>query len=188
MKKVTRDQIVDFQTYDEEVREALRPQVLAAKRLRRIHVGDVLTFLFESPLTVRYQVQEMMRTERIVKEADIRHELETYNELLGGDGELGVTLLIEIDDPVGRAEKLSRWLKLNPTLYLELEDGTRVGPAWDARQVGEGRLSSVQYLRFDTKGRAPVAVGCSFDDPALFDRTVLTAEQRAALQSDLAER
>lgn len=185
MRKVTREELVDFQTYDDDVRPTLRPKVLAAKRLRRVHVGDTLTFLFENPLTVRYQIQEMMRTERIVKEADVRHELETYNELLGGDGELGVTLLIEIDDPAKRDEKLSRWLKLNETLYLELEDGSRVGPQWDARQVGEGRLSSVQYLRFDTKGRLPVAVGCSFDDPAVHAHTPLTADQQAALASDL---
>lgn len=187
MRKVDRRDIVDYQTYSDEVRQTLRPQVLAAKRQRRIHVGDTLTFLFENRLTVRYQVQEMMRTERIVKDADIRHELETYNELLGDDGELGVTLLIEIDDPAVRDVKLTRWLGLNETLYLELDDGARVGPKWDPRQVGDTRLSSVQYLRFDTRGKAPVAVGCTFDDPMVFARTALSDTQRAALADDLAD-
>jgi len=187
MRHVTRDDLVDYQTYIDDVRDVLRPEVFAAKRLRRIHIGDTLTLLFENPLTVRYQVQEMMRTERIVKEADIHHELETYNELLGGDGELGITLLIEIDDAGGRDEKLGRWLALNKTLYVELEDGTRVPPEWDPRQVGETRLSSVQYLRFDTGGKTPVAVGCAFDDPVVFGRTVLTDDQRAALAADLAD-
>lgn len=187
MRKVTRNEIVDYQTYDDDVRPALRPEVIAAKKLRRIHVGDVLTFLFENPLTVRYQVQEMMRTEQIVKETDIEHELATYNELLGGDGELGITLLIEIDDPEGRDEKLTRWLELNKTLYLELADGTRVAPRWDQRQVGETRLSSVQYLTFDVRGEVPVAAGCAFDDPAVFARTALSDAQRAALAADLAD-
>ena len=80
-------------------RATIRPRVLAEKSRRRVHVGGLLTFLFENQDTVRYQVQEMMRIERIVKEADILHELATYNELLGGHGELGATLLIEIDGP-----------------------------------------------------------------------------------------
>ena len=85
MRPVQRSEILDYVTYTDG-REALRAAVLAAKRPRRLHVGRYLTFLFENRDTVRYQVQEMMRTERIVKEADIRHELETYNELLGDDG------------------------------------------------------------------------------------------------------
>lgn len=187
MRKVRREEIVDFQTYADDVRDDFRPRVIAAKGRRRIHVGEVLTFLFENPMTVRYQVQEMMRTERIVKEADIQHELSTYNELLGDAGQLGCTLLIEIDDPAGRDAKLGRWLGLNASLYVELEDGTRVSPEWDPRQVGEHRLSSVQYLKFDTKGRTPVAVGCDFDDASVAGRTALTEDQRAALAEDLAD-
>ncbi len=63
-------------------------------------MGPHLTFLFENHDTIRYQVLEMVRTERMVKDADIRHEVDTYNELLGARGELGATLLIELDDPV----------------------------------------------------------------------------------------
>mgnify|MGYP000219825156 CR=1 FL=1 len=99
MKPVDRSEILDYVTYDER-RAELRPRAMAAKATRRVVLaGGTLTFLFENRDTVRYQVQEMMRTERIVKEADVLHELHTYNELLGGPGELGCTLLIEIDDP-----------------------------------------------------------------------------------------
>ncbi|MCA9797682.1 MAG: DUF3501 family protein, partial [Candidatus Eremiobacteraeota bacterium] len=151
MRPVQRSEILDYVTYTDG-REALRAAVLAAKRPRRLHVGRYLTFLFENRDTVRYQVQEMMRVEHLVREADIQHELDTYNELLGGPGELGCTLLIEIDDASGRGEKLVAWQGLNGHLYLELADGTRVRPTWDERQVGDDRLSSVQYLKFDVGG------------------------------------
>jgi len=182
MRPVERREIVDFATY-EDGREALRARVLEAKRVRRIHVGDVLTFLFENPLTVRYQVQEMMRVERIVREADIQHELDTYNELLGRAGELGCTLLIEIDDAAERAVKLREWYGLPEHLYLLLADGTRVRPQVDARQRDEERISSVHYLRFDVRGQVPVAVGC--DLPGLTVETRLNDEQRRALAADL---
>ncbi len=187
MRKVTRDEILDYVTYTER-RAKTRAAVLEAKRPRRIHVGRHLTFLFENHETIRYQIQEMMRIERIVKESDIQHELRTYNEVLGDTGELGCTLMIEIDDADARAIKLTRWLGLNPHLYIEVEDGERVGPSWDPRQVGTDRLSSVQYLKFDLKGRAPVAIGSSIDDPDVGVHHVLTSDQRTALTADLSDR
>lgn len=184
MTAVTRSQILDYVTYSEQ-RDAFRRQVMEAKRPRRIHVGPHLTFLFENALTVRYQIQEMVRAEQMVKEADIEHEVETYNELLGGPGELGASLLVEIDDPADRARKLAEWRDLMEHVYARLEDGTRVPVTYDRRQVGEGRLSSVQYLKFATGGHVPVAIGA--DHPAYEAETILTPEQREALAADLAE-
>ncbi len=181
-KPVTRAELVDFETYRDE-RETYRPKVMALKGPRRIHLGKNLTFLFENHETVRYQVQEMMLAERIVKEAEILHELQTYNELLGGPGGLGASLLIEIEDEAERNEKLKAWLKLPQHLYVKLEDGTKVRATYDARQVGDTRLSSVHYLRFPVEGKVPVAVGA--DLPELTLEAPLTPEQRAALQSDL---
>jgi hypothetical protein len=182
MKPVERSSILDYVTYEEQ-RDRLRPQILAEKARRRVHVGDSLTLLFENEATVRYQVQEMVRIERIVKDADIRHELDTYNELLGGPGELGATLLIEIDDPVERAAKLAAWMELPWRLYAELEDGEKVYARFDERQIGEGRLSSVHYVKFPVRGRTPVAVGC--DLTGVDAHAVLTADTRAALRDDL---
>jgi hypothetical protein len=182
VKPVQRSEIVDYVTYEED-RDAFRVRVIEAKAVRRVHIGGHLTLLFENPLTIRYQIQEMIRAERIVKEADIRHEIDTYNELLGGEGELGCTMLIEIDDPASRDEKLKEWRDLPGKVYLLLEDGTRVWATFDERQRGETQLSSVQYLRFDTGGRIPVAAGSAL--PALNAETLLTQEQRAALREDL---
>ena len=184
MKPVERSEILDYLTYTDR-RPGIRTGVLGAKRLRRIVQGP-LTWLFENRDTVRYQVQEMMRVERLVRESDIEHELKTYNELLGGPGELGVTLLIGLDDEALRDEKLHAWLGLLNCLFAELPDGTRVPPTWDPRQVGTDRLSSVQYLKFDVRGQAPVAMVCTNPDPLLPERAELTEEQRRALAEDLA--
>ncbi|HXH84234.1 MAG TPA: DUF3501 family protein [Candidatus Tectomicrobia bacterium] len=183
MRRVRRDEIVDHVTY-EDGRAAFRARVLAEKAPRRVHIGEHLTLLFENTLTVQYQIQEMMRAERIVREADIVHEIETYNELLGGPGELGCTLLIEIDDRELRDRKLREWWALPERIALVLEDGTRMPARFDERQRGEGRLSSVQYLTFDVGGRTPVAV--RVDLPGLAVEVTLSPETRRALAEDLA--
>ena len=182
MKRVTRQEILDYVTYEEQ-RDKLRKKIMKIKDLRRINVGGVLSFLFENTDTVRYQIQEMIRVERIVKETDILHEIKTYNELLGNSGELGCTLLIEIDDSEERQEKLIQWLDLPNHLYLSLEDGSRIRASFDERQIGDARLSSVQYIKFNTGGKTPVAIGS--DLPLLKAETTFTVEQQKALSEDL---
>ena len=184
MRPVERSEILDWQTYADQ-RDELRPPALAAKGLRRVVVADTFTFLFENRETVRYQVQEMMRVERIVRESEVQHELDTYNELLHPKGTLGCSLLIGIDDEAERDEKLRAWLDLLGFLYAELPSGDKVRPAFDSRQVGEDRLSSVQYLSFAIGAEAPVAIGV--DRPGDEARQALTEDQRAALQADLDE-
>jgi hypothetical protein len=183
MRPVRREELLDLAAY-ERSRAEIRAPILEAKRARRVHVGGVLTFLFENTATIRYQIQEMMRAERMTREPDVLHELETYNELLGAPGELGCTLLIEIPDPAERDRKLRAWTGLPEALYVKLPDGGKVRARFDARQVGADRLSSVQYLKFDVRGAAPVAVGS--DHPQLAAETPLDAEQRGALAADLA--
>ena len=82
MKRVTRQEILDYVTYEEQ-RNQIRKKLMKIKELRRINVGGVLSFLFENTDTIRYQIQEMIRVERIVKETDILHEIKIYIELLG---------------------------------------------------------------------------------------------------------
>ncbi len=183
MRKVQHKEIVDYQTY-EETRTEFQKRVFPAKAVRRIHVGEHFTFLFENALTIRYQVQEMMRAEKIIKAKDILHELETYNAVLGDEGELGCTLLIEIDDPSQRATMLRTWLDLPEHIYALLEDGSKARPNFDEAQRGEERISSVQYLRFPVGSRPPVALG--IDHPGIESETRLTEAQKAALAEDLA--
>ena len=181
---IRRAEIVDYVTY-EDVRARFRSEVMKAKGLRRIHISEYLTLLFENHLTVRYQIQEMIRAERIVRESDIVHEIDTYNELLGGEGELGCTLLIEIEDPALRDRKLREWWSLPEKTYVVLENGTRIPATFDERQRGDGRLSSVQYLKFKTGGAVPVALGVDLDD--LRNENSLTHDQREALRADVGE-
>jgi len=184
MKSLERSEILDYITYTEQ-RDEIRASALQAKSERRILVGEHFTFLFENWETVRYQVQEMMRVERIVKEDDIQHEIDTYNELIHPAGSLGCTLLIGIDDEAERDEKLKAWVGLNEHIYATLPDRTRVKPTWDPRQVGDSRLSSVQYVTFDLGTEAPVAIG--IDMPGIEAETELSAAQRKALGHDLGD-
>jgi hypothetical protein len=182
MRKVSREEVRKPAEYA-AVRDEFRRSVLEQKDKRRVHVGSHLTFLFENHDTVLYQVQEMLRAENITSEPEIQHEMDTYNELLGERGELGCTLLIEIDDPSKRAELLARWKDLPNTLYIETRNNVRVAAQFDSRQVGEGRISSVHYLKFRIGDQVPLKVGCSH--PEIAAETTLTPEQTAALCRDL---
>jgi hypothetical protein len=181
VKRVERKEIVDYSAYEDD-RNAIRAEVMKIKDARRVHIGGYFTLLFETHATVWYQIQEMIRAERIVRESDILHEIDTYNELLGRDGELGCTLLIEIEDPELRDQRLQQWWNLPEQIYVRLEDGTRIRATFDERQRGTGRLSSVQYLKFDTRGHVPIAAGVDLVD--LQAETPLTDGQRQALRAD----
>jgi hypothetical protein len=183
VRPVTRQELLDYQTYGDR-REIIRAEVLKIKALRRIHLGPHLTLLFENRDTVRYQIQEMMRIEQIVREGAIRHELDTYNELLGGPGELGATLLVEVEDPAVRALRLAEWRDLPRRIYVRLEEGSQGFARFDARQMDADKLSTVEFLTFACGGKTPVAVGTDF--PPLAVEVRLTDGQRAALTEDLA--
>jgi hypothetical protein len=184
-RKVDRKSVRSLKDY-ENVREEFRAAAMKAKELRRIHVGEHLTFLFENHETTLYQIQEMLRAEKTEDEAHIRHEIETYNEVLGDQGELGCTLLIEIDSPELRQQLLSRWIDLPRALYVRSQTGEKVMATFDSRQVGERRISSVHYLRFRLGDHIPVAVGCAHAE--LNVETALQPAQTAALCQDLLAR
>jgi len=182
VNRVERSEVLDYVTYAEK-RETIRSAALRAKSVRRVLVGEHFTFLFENHETVLYQVQEMMRIEHIVKEDDIQHELDTYNELIHAAGTLGCTLLVGIDDEALRDEKLQQWMGLNDHIYAKLPDGRLARPTWDPRQVGDTRLSSVQYLSFALGPVAPVAIGIEM--AGIEAETELSKAQGEALQADL---
>jgi hypothetical protein len=182
MRSVLRSQILDRARY-ERSRSFSQSAVMEIKRRRRIHVGSCLTFLFENTTTIWYQIQEMLRVERIDRESDIQHELATYNALLGGVGQLGCCLLIEIDDPVMRDRRLREWRALPAYVYMRCEGGATVRPTVDPDQITERRISAVQYLKFHLDDWRPLSVGC--DLPGLIAETKLTREQRDALNDDL---
>ena len=105
MKKLVQGDLYTLEAYARE-RESFRARVIAHKRARAVHLGAHLTLLFEDRLTVQYQVQEMLRIERIFEAKDIQEELDTYNPLIPDGGNLKATLLIEYADPEERALRL----------------------------------------------------------------------------------
>jgi hypothetical protein len=135
--------------------EALRPRyreaLLAHKRDRRVAVGDRVTLVFEDRETLRWQIQEMARVERLDQAAQLQQELDVYNELVPGGDELSATLFIEITEAPAIRPELDRLLGLDEHVALVLGsgDGALVCPArFDAKQLDEERISAVHYLRF----------------------------------------
>ncbi len=181
MRKVGRIEILDYVTYSEK-RDQIRVNCLKEKNKRRVSLGENLTFLFENKDTVRYQIQEMMRIERIIKEEAILHEMATYNNLLGDKGELGCTLLIAFDDPNERRIKLTELIDLPKHIFLEFADKSKSYARFDANQVGDLKLSAVQFLKFKCPSR-PIKLGC--DHPLMNNIVNLTEEQKEILQQDL---
>jgi uncharacterized protein DUF3501 len=129
-------------------RPAWRPRVLALKERRRIEVGEHMTFLFENRETVRYQIQEMMRIERMVRTEDIAHEVATYNELVPKPGELSATLLIAYPSEEERDVMLRKLLGLEEHVWVEVTGAARSAARFDTRQIATDRISSVQYVKF----------------------------------------
>ena len=186
MKPVDVSEIKHIADYEIE-RESLRPKMIALKDRRRIRVGGHLTFLFENRDTVRYQIQEMMRIERIVKPTDIAHEVETYNELIPAAGQLCATLLIEYETPAERDVHLTELLGLDRHIWIEVA-GERSPAVFDNRQIGDTRLSSVQYIKFNLTAaqQAAWSKGASIvsDHPGYQESRALTAAELAELASD----
>lgn len=181
MRKVERNEILDFVTYG-ETRKELRGKALEEKNKRRVHLGENLTFLFENTDTIRYQVQEMVRIERLVKEDAISHEIKTYNELLGTSGELGCTLLVEYEVQAERDVQLKVLKDLPQHLYLLMENGEKTSALYDERQIGDDKLSSVQFLKFKCPS-PPIGIGSTHPDLLLEDE--IPMHQRDVLKHDL---
>ena len=178
---VKRSEIIDYQTYEDH-REETRKKVLETKKHRRIHLGENLTFLFENHETIRYQILEIIRAEKIARESSIQEEIDTYNNFLGNSGELACVLLIEIEAESDRKPLLEKWMGLEKCIYILDENGIKIFAEHDASQVGDRRPSAVQYLKFvlDT---SPVSIGCSFDQ--LSGEIELSEQQKNALSEDL---
>ncbi len=152
MKPVERNELLGLADY-ETIRDRFRARVIEEKRLRRIALGPHVTCVFENHDTVLMQVQEMLRTERITREAAIQHELATYNELVPGPDELSATVMIAIADTDERDRFLVEARGFERAVALVV-DGERQPAKWDpARELPE-RTSAVHYLRFPLTAKA----------------------------------
>ncbi|HUY18558.1 MAG TPA: DUF3501 family protein [Candidatus Binataceae bacterium] len=192
MKPIEADEILAYPDY-QRVRERLRPLFIGEKNRRRITVANHLTLLFENSRTIWYQIEEMLLTERITEPAAIQHEIETYNELMPGGGELSATLMIEfLEEPAQRTERLRELLGIDRHLWIAI-DARRIPARFDIRQMTTDRVSAVQFVRFPlgighdrfleqaNKGQVAIEV----DHPKLAGRYTVEAELAATLAEDL---
>jgi hypothetical protein len=189
MKPLTMSDLWPLPVY-EGVRDQFRKEVIEAKKDRRVTVGPWMTFVFENRLTVKFQTQEILRVERITAPAQVSEELEGFNTMLPGEGELSATLLIELrgsDDEV-KAE-LARLYGLGRHLWLEIGGRRLRGEMEPGREEPARGAAAVQYLRFKVpdaqallKGPAALVV----DHPAYSHRAELPDAVRRSLAQDLA--
>lgn len=150
MRGLTLDDILELDRY-ELVREEYRARVLAHKRERRVAVGDKVTLLFEDRETVRYQIQEMARVERIHDPRKLEHELEVYGELIPAPGELSATLFIEIGELTQVRPELDSLVGIDESVSIAIGEGEKeesIRGRFDERQLEEDRISAVHYVRF----------------------------------------
>jgi len=189
------EEIVERDRY-ETLRGEYRARVIALKRDRRVGVGDRVTLVFENRETLRFQVQEMLRVERIDSQEAIQAELDVYNELMPKEGELSATLFIEITESPRIKPELERLLGIDAHVALVLGEGPRetaLRAQFDARQMEADRISAVQYLRFRLDSLAAARLGdrgvrarLRIDHPNYKAEAEVSEPLRAQLMADLA--
>ena len=192
MKLLTATDITHLHEYELE-RGDFRRRVIELKSRRRIALGSLMTLVFENRDTVRFQIQEMARVERIVQPEKVQHELDVYNELLPGPGQVAATLFIEITQEARVQEVLDGFIGLDEPGHLALTVGAKRYPALFAPgQSREDRISAVHYIRFPLgeEGRRALVSGAEAAlEVAHGDyraRQVLSGETVAELTGDLA--
>jgi hypothetical protein len=193
MRKLTVDDIVDHRAYERE-RDDFRRHIIELKRRRRVALGELLTIVFENTDTMRWQVQEMARAERMVTDDAIATEVATYNELIPDAGELSGTLFVELTDDALLREWLPKLIGIQHHVHVELADGSRVDalPEDEERLTREDVTATVHYLKFPlTRERqrlfADGPTHVVVDHPEYHARAELSADQRAELARDVDE-
>jgi hypothetical protein len=134
-----------------ELRPGFRQQVIAHKKNRQVPLGENARLYFEDALTIKYQIQEMLRIEKVFEAAGIAEELESYNPLIPDGHNWKATLMVEYPDPAERALRLSQLIGIEDKVWLQVEDCDRVYPIADEdiSRENEVKTSSVHFLRFE---------------------------------------
>jgi len=193
MARITRDSLMTLEAYS-RARADFRARVMAHKRHRTVQLGEHLRLIFEDELTMRYQIQEMLRAERIFEEAGIQDELAAYNPLVPDGANWKATMMIEYPDESQRRRMLAQLIGVEDRVWVQVAGFPRVYAIADEdlERENAAKTSSVHFLRFELetpmvralKGGAELAIGV--DHPA-YDLTVAQVDPRtrAALVEDL---
>jgi hypothetical protein len=191
MHKLTRADLLTLEAYAQQ-RGEFRARVMAHKKQRTVHIGEHLTLIFEDRLSVQYQVQEMLRIERIFEAAGIQDELDAYNPLIPDGGNLKATLLIEYADVEQRKRELVRLRHIEHAITLSVHGYTPVTAIADEdmERSNDEKTAAVHFLRFeldtamiaDWNAGAPITLASTL--PAMPVEMTLTPEQRCMLAAD----
>ncbi|HZA79043.1 MAG TPA: DUF3501 family protein [Acidimicrobiales bacterium] len=193
MPKLTLDDINDLRAYERE-REDFRRDVIELKRRRRVELGQILTLLFENRQTIRFQIQEMARIEKLISDTAIETELRVYNPLIPDPGHLCATLFVELTSKDALMEWLPKLVDIERSVSLRLSDGELVRAVVDEdheRQLTRDEVTaSVHYVRWElSPGQVERFVGgpvtVVVDHPAYRAETELGDETLAELRRDL---
>ncbi len=193
MPKIERDSLMSLETYARE-RPAFRARVIIHKKNRTVHLGDHITLIFEDELTMRYQIQEMLRVERIFEEAGIQNELNAYNPLIPDGRNFKATMMIEYPDPQERKQWLAKLVGIADKVWIQVEGCERVSAIADEdldRENAE-KTASVHFLRFQLdegmaqkmKQQGGLAIGV--DHPEYQVTVQVEPATRSLLAQDLA--
>ncbi len=191
MKPIQFDEIKNIIEY-EKVRNDFRKKVIAIKDHRRLKIGEIVTLTFENRYTVTFQIEEMMRIERIIDDVKIRDEVETYNELIPRQNELSATLFVEIEEQSKIKPLLDSLIGMNKdSLFLRI--GNRMIPAvFEEGHSTDDRISAVQYIRFkmareeaEMFGNTSVEVKAIISHKNYNAEVVMPSELRRALYEDM---
>jgi len=190
---ITRDSLMTLEAYA-KARLAMREQVMAQKKLRRVKLGENILLIFENELLIRYQIQEMLRVEKIFEEDGIRHELETYAPLVPDGHNFKVTMQIEYPDEEQRRVMLAKLKGVEDRIFVHVAgfDPVFAIADEDLERENEEKTSSVHFLRFEltagmvAAGKSGAALSVGVDHPAYTANTgALPEAVRASLASDL---
>jgi hypothetical protein len=155
MSAITRESLMTLEAYA-KVRKEFRANVLAHKKHRKVHIGDHVTLLFEDEMTMRYQIQEMLRAERIFEEKGIRAELDAYNPLIPDGSNWKATMLIEYTEVEERRCALGKLIGIEDRVWVKVEGAPHVYAVADEDLERENadKTSSVHFLRFQLDDKA----------------------------------
>lgn len=190
---IDRESLLTLEAYA-KARPAMRAEVIKHKKLRSVHLGNHLTLLFEDKTTLRYQVQEMLRIEKIFEEEGIQSELDAYNPLVPDGSNLKATVLIEYDNEVERRAALARLIGIEDRLFVQVEGQPRVYAIADEdlERENSDKTSAVHFARFELnpamknalKSGAQIMMGCDHPNyPVHLEE--LPQETLASLLNDL---
>jgi len=193
MPGIDRASLMTLETYARE-RPQFRAKVMAHKKNRTIQLGDHLTLIFEDELTIRYQVQEMLRIERIFEDEGIREELAAYNPLVPDGRNLKATMMIEYPDPDERSKRLADLIGIEGKVWVRAagHEQVRAIADEDLDRANEQKTSAVHFLRFELgeaaaqalKEGAGLAIGV--DHPRYSANLEVPSTVRDSLAKDLA--